>query len=79
MSVTGCGIAIEDAPADALGRAGISSLPALDGAPVPVMPPVVISNHRIGGDRTRPGPQFRHLDMGQMRGLIGVLDGMIDR
>ena len=43
------------------------------------MLPVVISNHRVEGDHARLGLQFRRLDMCQMRGLIGVLDGMIDR
>ena len=79
MSVTGCGIEIEDVAADALGRTGVLSIRLADGAGAPVMLPVVVSNHRVTGDRARLGLQFRRLDMAQMRSLIGVLDGMIDR
>ena len=43
------------------------------------MLPVVISNRRVSGDRARLGLQFETLDIGQMRGLIGVLDAVIDR
>ena len=79
MSVTGCGIELDDAPADALGRTGVLSIRPADGVGAPVMLPVVVSNHRASGDRARLGLQFRRLNMGQMRSLIGVLDGMIDR
>ena len=79
MSVTGCGIELDDAPDDALGRIGVLSIRSPDGGPPAVMLPVVVSNHQVSGDRTRLGLQFRRLDMGQMRRLIGVLDGMIDR
>ena len=79
MSVTGCGIELEDAAADALGRTGVLSIRPADGSGAPVMLPVVVSNHRVTGDRARLGLQFSRLTMVQMRGLIGVMDGMIDR
>ena len=79
MSVTGCGIEIDGDPAATLGGAGVLSLGPSDGGTPPVMLPVVISNHCVVGDRARLGLQFRRLSMGQMRNLIGVMDGMIDR
>lgn len=79
MSVTGCGIEIEELPAEALGRTGVLSIQPADAASPPVLLPVIVSNHRAAGDRARLGLQFRRLDMGQMRRLIGVMDGMIER
>ncbi len=79
MSVTGCGIEIENLPDGALGNTGVLSIRPADGASPPVMLPVIVSNHRAAGDRARLGLQFRRLSMGQMRSLIGVMDGMIER
>ena len=79
MSVTGCGIEIEDMPFEALGRTGVLSIRPAGDAAAAVMLPVIVSNHRVAGDRARLGLQFPRLSMGQMRSLIGIMDGMIER
>ncbi len=77
MSVTGCGIEVADHAA--IGPSGVLSIQPAKAGRAPVMLPVVISNRRVSGDRARLGMQFETLDIGQMRGLIGVLDAVIDR
>ena len=81
MSVTGCGIEMTEgleAISGALGRTGVLNLRASETS-MPVMLPVTISNQRNAEGRTLLGLQFRQLSMQQMRSLIVVLDGVIEK
>ena len=79
ISVTGCGIEVPEGVEDALRGNGVLSILSPDGGSSPVMLPVVMSHRRREGGRLRFGLQFRRLSMGQMRGLIGVLDDAIGK
>lgn len=79
MSVTGCGVEVSGRAVGEFGCVGVLSIAPAQGTTAPVLLPVTISDRRADGAIPRLGLQFRPLSVAQMRGLVGVMDGAIER